>query len=52
MSIFFGVKTLDFDEGGVVVLVAEGALVVEVDALDVQAGGLGGLLLGHFYLRN
>lgn len=43
---FFGVDSLDFDEGGVVVLGAEAAFVAEDGAVDVEAGWLR-VLLGH-----
>lgn len=35
LRVFLGVGSLDFDEGGVVVLVAEAALVAEDGAVDV-----------------
>jgi len=47
-GVLLGVAALDLDEGGVVVLVAEAALVSEDGAVDVEADGLG-VLLGHFY---
>ena len=49
MSIFFGVKTLDFDEGGVVVLVAETTFVAEDGAVDVETDW-GGVLFGHLFV--
>ena len=51
VNVLLGVDAADLDEGGVVVLVAEAALVSEVDTLDVQTGGLGGLGLGHFFIE-
>lgn len=49
LSIFFGVEALDFDEGGVVVLVAEAAFVAEDGAVDVEADW-GGVLFGHLFI--
>lgn len=46
LSVFFGVEALDFDEGGVVVLVAEAAFVAEDGAVDVETDW-GGVLFGH-----
>jgi hypothetical protein len=48
LGVFFGVEALDFDEGGVVVLVAKSAFVAEDGAVDVEADW-GGVLLGHYY---
>mmetsp|Transcript_1426 Transcript_1426/g.2164 ORF Transcript_1426/g.2164 Transcript_1426/m.2164 type:complete len:97 (-) Transcript_1426:11-301(-) len=49
LSVFFGVEALDFDEGGVVVLVAEAAFVAEDGAVDVKAHW-GGVLFGHLFV--
>ena len=46
LGVFFGIEAFDFDEGGVVVLVAEAAFVAEDGAVDVEAGW-GGVLFGH-----
>jgi len=44
--VLLGIDTLDLDEGGVVVLVAQASLVAEDGTVDVEASWLGSLL--HF----
>jgi len=47
LDVFLRINSLDFDEGSVVVLVAEAALVAKDSAVYVEAGWLG-VLFGHF----